>query len=160
VHLHALHAVRGAGIHVPAAVLETARAYLEKEAAPTATAAAAVMTYGPGPYDSALARKWVKAAGARAVPEVGKSLRDDYLQFGHAQLAYFLGEGGYGKLFPESKPEERLTWGGYRKAAVAALLKAQNADGSWGEEGTGVHATALALMILQLEEAALPGPQR
>jgi hypothetical protein len=160
VHLHALHAVRGAGIHVPAAVLDTARAYLEKEAGPPATAAAAVMTSGRGPFDSALAQKWVKAAGARAVPEVGKSLRDDYLHFGHAQLAYFLGDVGYGKLFPESRPEDRLTWGGYRKAAVAALLKAQNADGSWGDEGTRVYATALALMILQLEEAALPGPQR
>jgi len=62
--------------------------------------------------------------------------------------------------FRNPKPDERFTWSGYRKTAFAALLKAQNADGSWGDAANGVHATALYLAIFQLPENALSVAQR
>jgi hypothetical protein len=162
VQLQALRAVRNSGIAVPAAVLDRARDYLEKEVDPSTPsgAAAVAIVFGTGSYDAPLARKWLKAAPAPATLSEGKSLPDEYLNFGHAQLAYSLGDAGYEKLFPKSKPDERLTWSSYRKTAFAALLKAQAADGHWGDAANGIHATALYLAILQLPENALGVPQR
>ena len=69
-------------------------------------------------------------------------------------------DSGYSKIFPDSKPEDRLTWSKYRNDAVAWILKAQNKDGNWGKGAAQLPATALYLSILQMEDGALPMPQR
>jgi hypothetical protein len=160
--LDALRAAREAGVAVPADVLDRARVYLEKEVDPAspAGAAAAAVVFGAGPYEGPLAQKWLKIAPAPAVLGEGNPLRDEYLNFGHARLVYALGDSGYAKVFPKSKAAERWTWGAYRKAASAALLKAQAEDGRWGGSANTVHATALYLAILELPENALTVPLR
>jgi len=44
---------------------------------------------------------------------------------------YALGQDGYGKLYPDVRPEQRLTWLAYRKSATEYLAKAQKEDGGW-----------------------------
>ena len=96
------------------------------------------------------------------VPDLlaNKAADKGYLNYGHARLAFLLGESGYARLFPDAKPDERLTWSGFRKAAYQRLLRAQNDDGSWGERGDKIRTTALFLNILLLENRALPMTSR
>jgi hypothetical protein len=182
--LRGLLAARAAGIPVPKAVLDRGQGYLEKRVAagtPLAPAAAALVQ----PENPAL-RKWLASArtdgpsldSAMQIPPFkdrinlkGQERLDYYYKVGHdlmgrvllleqARLAYRLGEEGHAALLPDAKPEERLRWSEYRARAFPALLKAQQADGSWEDMVGPVQGTAVFLMILQMEGGALPAFQR
>ena len=74
---------------------------------------------------------------------------------------YVLGESGYARLFPESRPGERLQWSKYRKATFDNLVRSQANDGSWSGGHVGpVFITAVHLTIMQLDNATLPIYQR
>ena len=80
-------------------------------------------------------------------------------------VRHALGDTGYAKLFPDARPEDRLTWSKYRKATFDHLMRHQNADGSWSSSGQWgsvgpIYSTAIALTILQLDNAMLPIYQR
>jgi RNA polymerase sigma factor (sigma-70 family) len=162
---HALLAARGVGIDVPREPLAKARAYLEKNIAPPTPAAVAglVGSFTAGEHNTPTAKKWLKGAGklAPVLDPKGKPLPDQDLNvYRFALLAYLLDDDGYAKLFPESKPEDRITWGEYRKKVFEYLQKTQNADGSWDGTGGQVRATALYLTVLQLDYGAVPIYQR
>ncbi len=182
--VQALRAARNAGIVVPASVIDNARRYLKdstgarggviyslsmgrRDERPALAAAAVACGFSAGEYQSPLVKGWLKAC-KDTIPPIGVGSRmghDEYTHYYFAQVLYMLGDDGYAKLFPNSKPEDRLTWSKYRKETFPALIKAQNADGSWS--GTGrwgsvgpVYSTAVALTILQLDNGALPIYQR
>jgi len=64
-------------------------------------------------------------------------------------------------MFPNSKPEERLTWSKYRTGMFEFLANKQNKDGSWTGTPIGqVYTTSCYLTILQLDKGVLPIYQR
>ena len=86
---------------------------------------------------------------------------DEYVHYYVAEALYILGDKGYEKLFPSSKPSERLTWSKYRETMFDYLLSQQKQDGSWPPGGIGpIYATSCSLTILQLDNAALQIYQR
>jgi len=164
--LQALRASRHAGIHVPAALFDRAQTYLRKDIdgdTPQVQAWTALAgTFAAGEYDTPLARKWLRAAEQRppALGKGGKSFEGEYLNAYHAQVMYALGQDGYSKLYPDVRPEQRLTWLAYRKNAMEYLAKAQKEDGGWDHPLGSAYATAVYLTILQLDRAAVPIFQR
>jgi hypothetical protein len=178
VQLQSLRAARNAGIAVPKKVIDID--YLRKATTPggsfmyslsqpdqgerpALTAAALACMFTAGEYDSDLARKWIKLC-QQTIP-IGQLDRrighDEFTHYYYAQALYILGDGGYEKLFPGSKPAEQLTWSKYREAMFDALLARQSAEGSWGGSPIGpVYATACYLTILQLDNGALEIYQR
>jgi hypothetical protein len=67
---------------------------------------------------------------------------------------YVLGDNGYARMFPDSKPEDRLTWKKYRDVTFKYLASRQSGDGSWNTGHIGaVYTTACHLVILQLDKA-------
>lgn len=179
-----LRAARNAGIVVSKKVIENAQDYLKKcttprggiiyslahggafngAERPTLTASAVACMFSSGEYNSELAKKWLKFCQT-AIP-IDKSGRDsfghwEYTQYYYAQAIYVLGENGYAKLFPESKPAERLTWSKYREVTFDYIATRQANDGSWNLSGIGpVYSTACCLTILQLDNGTLPIYQR
>ena len=92
----------------------------------------------------------------------GRFGHDEYTHYYYAQAIYILGDDGYGKLFPDAEPSDRLTWSKYRKATFDNLrphARAPTAAGRGGHVGP-VFITAVHLTILQLDNAALPIYQR
>jgi RNA polymerase sigma factor (sigma-70 family) len=158
--LQGLRAARGAGIAVPKKALDSARAYLEKTIEPATPAATVglVGTFAAGEYDTPAVKKWLRSAtkSAPVLNPNAKAPADDLQLYALALVAYVLGDEGCAKLLPDSKPDERITWGGFRKAAFDYLIKTQKTDGSWGDEAGEVQATALFLAVLQLDYAVLP----
>jgi hypothetical protein len=146
--LRALTAVRSAGRPVPRALIAAGEQYLEKAVVPLAYATCC----------SPLAQKWLRGY-KRSAPD-GGGLLLEYYRLCWAQVAYALGEEGFAKLFPDSRAEDRITWSGLRAREFRRLLQAQNADGSWPEGFDQIANTAVNLMILQLENGALPIHQR
>ena len=123
-----------------------------------------LLRFSAGQYNGDLAKKWIKYCQT-AIP-IDKSGSDsfghwEYTHYYYAQAVYILGDDGYAKLFPQSKPENRLTWSKYREVTFAYLLSRQASDGSWtqGHIGT-VFTTACHLTILQLDNGTLPIYQR
>jgi hypothetical protein len=171
-----LRAARNAGIVVPQEAIKMAQKYLQDstnaqggviyslggggggEGRPALTAAAISCGFNSGDYNSPLVKKWFKFCQAH-VPFLGGGRfgHDEYTHYYYAQAIYILGEEGYAKLFPDSKPEERLTWSKYRKATFENLLRTQGSDGSWSGGHVGpVFITAVHLTILQLDNNTLP----
>jgi hypothetical protein len=183
--VQALRAARNAGIVVPKTIVDKAQTYLAKSTTDRGgviyslgrvgraavggerqalTAAAISCGFNSGEYSSPIVKKWIRFC-QQAIPPLGASGgrmgHDEYTHYYYAQALYILGDTGYAKLFPEARPEERLTWSKYRQATFDYLAKAQAADGSW--TGTGnwgyigpVYATAMYLTILQLDDGTLP----
>ncbi|MBY0521795.1 MAG: terpene cyclase/mutase family protein [Gemmataceae bacterium] len=183
--LQGLRAARNAGIVVPKKVIDEAVKYLEKCTTPRGgiiyslahggmaaagaerpplTAAGVACAFSSGQYDSAFAKKWLEFCRT-AIP-VDKSGRDsfghwEYTHYYYSQAIYILGDTGYAKLFPNSKPEDRLTWSKYREVVFDYLASRQGNDGSWTQGHIGaVFTTACHLTILQLDNATLPIYQR
>ncbi|HEV3142460.1 MAG TPA: protein kinase [Gemmataceae bacterium] len=171
--LQALRAARNAGIVVPRKLIDAD--YLRKCTTQNGAIvysisnrdggdrpALAAAALAAGEYDSDLARKWIKFCQQNIPLTMEKRLgHDEYMHYYFAEAIYILGDKGYEKLFPESKPEERLTWSKYRAAMFDYLLSRQNADGSWNIGPLGaVYSTACCLTILQLDNAAVPAYQR
>lgn len=178
--VQALRAARNAGIEVPTEAIKRSIAYLEQctntqggviysyggggggEGRPALTAAAISCGFSSGDYDSPLVKKWLKFC-QQHLSHLGNGRigHDEYTQYYWSQAIYILGDDGYGKLFPESDPKDRLTWSGYRKATFDYLARSQGADGSWSGGHVGpIYITAVHLAILQLDNATLPIYQR
>lgn len=164
--LQALRASRTAGIPVPVAPIDRAQTYLRKNVeagVPDGQIWAALAdTFAAGEYGSPPGKEWLRAAQQRppALGKGGKSFQGEYLNAYHAQVSYTLGQDGYARLFPDARPEQRLTWLDYRKSAVDHLARTQNSDGGWDHPLGSAYATAVYLSILQLDRGAVPVYQR
>ncbi|VTS05121.1 prenyltransferase/squalene oxidase repeat-containing protein [Tuwongella immobilis] len=175
--LQALRAARNAGIVVPKSIIDKSIKYLKDctttrggiiyslaHGAPVAgterpplTAAAVACSFSAGEYDSEYAKKWLLYC-KEAIPFArGRVAHDEYQSYYFAQAMYVLGDDRYGKLFPTSKPDDRLLWSKYKSAIFDHLIKTQSNDGSWTAGYIGpVYTTSVNLTILQLEKATLP----
>ncbi|MGE3804499.1 MAG: prenyltransferase/squalene oxidase repeat-containing protein [Gemmataceae bacterium] len=179
-----LRAARNAGIRVPKSIIDKAHDYLHKcttprggiiyslahgnafagAERPTLTAAGVACMFSAGEYTSEYGKKWLRFCQT-SIP-IDSSGRDsfghwEYTHYYYGQVLYTLGEDGYAKLFPESKPGDRLTWGKYRDVIFPYITSRQAADGSWNLSGIGqVYSTACCLTILQLDRNVLPIYQR
>src|SRR5438552_118937 len=151
--VQALRAARNAGIVVPKSVIDKSQEYLKNCTTgrggviyslqsggggerPPLTAAAVACIFSAGEYNSPLPKQWL-AYCKTAIP-IDKSGRDsfghwEYTHYYYAQALYTLGENGYARLFPDSRPADRLTWGKYREVIFDYLAARQNADGSWAQ---------------------------
>ncbi len=182
--VQALRAARDVGIPVPKQVVDRAHEYLKKcttarggviyslahgsafngAERPPLTAAAIACLFSAGEYQSDYARRWLRYC-KDAIP-IDRSGRDsfghwEYTHYYYAQALYTLGDEGYAKLFPESRPSERLTWSKYRDVVFDYIASRQAADGSWNQGHIGpVFTTACHLTILQLDRGVLPIYQR
>jgi hypothetical protein len=183
--LQALRAAKSAGIAVPKAVIDKARAYLEQATTvrgsvvyslsstggtpraswhdcPSLTPVAIVSLFSAGDYSSPLARRWI--ASCRTNIHVGGEAPEtkiwSFTHYYYAQVIYSLGDDGYARLFPNSRPDERLTWTNYRTAVFDYLASCQKADGSWENAYPPLALTASNLGILQLDNSAVPIYQR
>jgi hypothetical protein len=179
--LQALRACRNAGIVVPKSIIDKAMKYLKdsttprnsiiyslsmgpREGTPALVAAALAGSFSSGEYRSDLARRWLGFCQAN-IPLDGPGFphHEEYTHYYYAQALYALGEDGYAKLFPDSRPEERLTWSKYRTAKFPQIIRAQQEDGSWNTHSFNlgpVYASSMYLSILQLDLGTLPFYQR
>jgi hypothetical protein len=125
---------------------------------PPLTAAALACMLTAGDYDSELARKWLKFCQQHIplnAPDV-RAGHDEYAHLHYAQALYILGDKGYEKLFPGSKPVEQLTWAKYRATVFDSLLARQSDDGGWNTGPLGpVYSTICWLTVLQLDDGRL-----
>jgi hypothetical protein len=181
--VQALRAAKNAGILVPKSVIDKAMKYLENSTTegggviyslaqsggrafgggqPALTAAAIACGFSAGEYNSPLPKKWIKFCHAHIpIANMQRFGHDEYTHYYYAQALYVLGDEGYGKLFPESREADRLTWGKYRKAMFDHLVKNQSGDGSWNGGYIGaIFATTAYLTIMQLDNSTLPIYQR
>jgi hypothetical protein len=183
--VQALRAARNAGIVVPKGIIDKAQKYLQNSTTPRGgviyslsqgggramggeraplTAAAISCGFSSGEYDSEYPKKWIKFC-QDAIP-IDKSGRDsfghwEYTHYYYAQAIYVLGDTGYAKLFPDSKPPHQLTWSKYRDVIFDYIASRQGADGSWNSGHIGpVYTTSCYLAILQLDNSTLPIYQR
>jgi hypothetical protein len=191
--LHGLRAARLAGVVAARAPFEAGRRYLEKATTarggviyslaysatpsggtaaagserPALTAGAIVAAFEPRDYDKPVVKKWLKYChSVLPAPGTRRALgHDAYTFYYYSQAVHCLGD-RWEKLFPDSRPAERLTWAKYRTALYDTLHKSQAADGSWsGSDWTArgigpVYVTALHLTVLQLDNATVPLFQR
>jgi len=179
--VQALRAARNAGIVVPKETINKAQEYLEKcttprggviyrlahgQAAnggerPPLTAAAIACMFSAGQYDSPTAKKWLNFCKTAIAIGAGRMGHDEYTHYYWAQVLYILGENGYAKIYPESKPDDRLTWSKYKKEMFKHLANTQGRDGSWQGSYVGpIFSTTVYLTILQLDNSTLPIYQR
>jgi hypothetical protein len=178
--VQALRAARNAGIVVPREAIKNARKYLEQSTnasggviyslaggggdagRPALTAAAISCGFSSGDYNSPLVKKWFKfCQGHLSAGGGGLGRHDEYTHYYYAQSMYMLGDEGWAKLFPDSRPGDRLSWSKYRKETFENLVRSQGGDGSWSGGHVGpVFITAVHLCILQLDNATLPIYQR
>ncbi|HEX3150639.1 MAG TPA: protein kinase [Gemmataceae bacterium] len=173
VQLQALRAARNAGIAVPRGLLDASFlrkctgpnggvvysiTYADRSERPPLTAAA----LSASEFDSDLAKKWWKACQKELPLSNRKRLgHDEFTHYYYAQAIYQLGENGFVRLFPESKPDERLTWSKYKDAMFDGMIAQQGPDGGWNGPLLGkAYGTACYLTILQLDNAAVPIYQR
>jgi squalene cyclase len=175
--VQALRAARNAGISVPKSIVDKAREYLKNCTTerggviyslqhggrgggerPPLTAAAIACMFSAGEYNSPLAKQWIKYCQQYIPVGQGRTgQHDEYTHYYYAQAVYILGEDKYAKLFPDSKPDERLTWTKYRKAMYDQLVRTQNGDGSWTGAYVGqIFCTSVYLAVLQLDKGTLP----
>lgn len=180
--MQGLRAARNAGIVVPKSVIDNATKYLEKCTTPRGgiiyslanggafnggerpplTAAAISCGFSAGEYNNPLVKKWIEYCRT-AIPfgGIGRVGHDEYLHYYYAQAMYILGDRGYERLFPNSKPEDRLTWSKYKEKMFKHIADSQARDGSWTGGYIGpIFATAVYLTILQLDNGTLPIYQR
>lgn len=172
--IQALRAAQQAGIDVPKETLQRGLAYLEKNTSPQGgvnyssgmrsserpdvTVAALACAFPAGEYGAEAPRKWLKRFASNPA---------DGTTFGllhGAQVIHGLGDDGYAKLFGQ----DTLKWSSYKErycdqliggARPSPKLPAQKNDGSWPARGDGheaVCATAVSLIILQLDNEAVP----
>lgn len=174
--MQGLRAIRNAGIAVPKDAIERGMKYLKDstndqggviyslggggggDGRPALTAAAIACGMSAGDYNSPLVKKWFKFTQGHVGGLGGARFgHDEYTHYYLAQAIYMLGENGYAKLFPDSKPDDRLRWSVYRKNNFETFLRTQQADGSWtGGQVGPVFITGVYLTIMQLDNAVLP----
>src|SRR5438067_8147738 len=158
--LQGIRAAKNAGIVVPKSIIDKAVKYLAdcttdrggviyslSSGGPVAggerppiTAAAVCCSFSAGGYTDPNAKKWIQFC-QNSIP-IDKSGRDsfghwEYTHYYYSQAIYIMGENGYAKLFPDSKPAERLTWSKYRDTIFDYIATRQSNDGSWNLSGIG-----------------------
>ncbi len=179
--VQALRACRNSGIVVPKETINKVHKYLSDcttkrggliyslqsgggDERPTITVAAIASMFSTGEYESELAKRWIKfVKPVVPIDTVGQDQfgHSEYTQYYYGQVIYTLGEDGYGKLFPESRADDRLQWSKYKKAFFEFLKRTQNKDGSWRGTPIGpVWTSSCYLTILQLDQGTLPIYQR
>jgi hypothetical protein len=179
--VQALRACRNAGILVPRPAIDKVHEYLRKCTTanggmiyslasggggerPTITVAAIASMFSTGEYNSDLAKRWLKFVQPQIpLDTVGGEQygHSEYTMYYYAQVIYTLGEDGYSRLFPGSRPSERLTWSKYKKQFFEYLVRQQNAEGSWTGTPIGkVYTTCCYLTVMQLDNGVLPIYQR
>jgi hypothetical protein len=182
--VQALRAARNAGIVVPKQAIDKVHEYLNKctknsggmiyslasdptasgQERPTITVAAIASMFSTGEYDSKLAKRWIEFVKPQVPIDAAGSDQfghSEYTHYYYGQVIYCLGEDGYAKLFPNSKPADRLTWSKYKGTFFEFLEKRQNKEGSWSGTAIGqVWTTCCYLTILQLDKGTLPIYQR
>ncbi len=177
--VQALRAARNAGIIVPKETVDKARDYLKKCTTASGgvqysihgggdslalTSAAIACGFSSGEYESPTVKLWIKYCQRPLKEGAGGGRRighDEYTYYYLSQSIYMLGEHGYAKLFPDSRPESRLTWSDYRKTRFDQIVRSQTGDGSWNSGYIGpIFATSVYLTILQLDKGTLPIYQR
>ncbi len=179
--VQALRAARNAGIVVPKSAIDKVHEYLKKCTTdrggliyslasggggerPTITVAAIASMFSTGEYDSKLAKRWIEFVKPQVPTDAAGSDQfghSEYTHYYYGQVIYCLGEDGYAKLFPDSKPGDRLTWSKYKETFFEFLARRQNKDGSWSGTAIGqVWTTSCYLTILQLDKGTLPIYQR
>ncbi|MFN4260331.1 MAG: prenyltransferase/squalene oxidase repeat-containing protein [Gemmataceae bacterium] len=180
--VQALRAARNAGIVVPKSIIDKAQDYLKNSTTPRGgviyslahgrvaanggerpalTVAAISCSFGFGEYDSPLAKRWL--AYCRDFIQIGPNRmgHDEYMHYYYSQALYILGDDGFAKLFPDTKPENQLTWSKYREAMFDHLVSRQSNNGSFTGGHIGpIYTTAIYLTILQLDKGVLPIYQR
>jgi hypothetical protein len=171
--IQGIRAVQLAGIDVPKATLDKARAYLAKITSqrgglcygsgstserPGLTAAALACALQPGDYGGDLGKKWLKYSeqtilgGGRLLG--GQAGYQVYHLLHSAQVMHGLGETRYAELFGKGN---EIKWSTYRKRCFGQLAGSQQADGSWSIAAFGpAFATAVHLIALQLDGDAVP----
>jgi hypothetical protein len=124
---------------------------------PNLTAAALVGSFSAGQYDSDLVKKWLKyCTNYLTIGNGALSDPDGYDCYYYAQALHMLGDDGFERLFPASRPEERVTWSKYKKHGVEPLIASQGKDGSWDRRNNKLLLTTVNLTILQLDATSLP----
>jgi hypothetical protein len=186
--MQGIRACRDAGIPVPKEISKKGYDYLRRSTTPDGgvvyslgrgglgapagggrpalTAAAIACFFAAGEYKDENVKKWFKFCersvwpGNAANPGFGGRLgHDEYTHFYYAPSIYFLGEEGWGKLYP-GDTNKNITWKKYRDNYLANIAKAQGGDGSWPQGGGWsvgpVFSTAVYCTILQLDNNCLP----
>ncbi len=177
--LQGLRAARNAGIVVPKSIIDNSTEYLRKCTTPRGgviynlgpgqvaqaggecqaiTAAAVACAFSSGQYDDKYAKMWLKYC-KQAIYGTGGlgGGHDDYQSYYFSQAVYVLGDDRYGKLFPDEKKENWMTWSQYREVIYGHYKRTQTTDGSWpGNYAGPMLGTTMALTILQLEKSTLP----
>lgn len=185
--LQALMAARKAGFAVPRDAVRKATAYLVRATnrdggvryslAPGAvapgdtsgyvlvtTGAATALLMSDGPRPDELAR-WVQNAGSASAQETA-NIRSGgayaMLQpFQMARAAFMLGERGHRKHDVGVTDDKLVRWSVYRDPLYKVLKATQNKDGSWPDPyTTAPYTTAMALVVLQLDNEYLPAFSR
>jgi hypothetical protein len=124
---------------------------------PNLTAAAPVGSFSAGQYDSDLVKKWLKFCTYNiAIGNEGMMDPDGSGRYYYAQALHVLGDDGYGRLFPDSGPQDRVTWSKYKRLAVDPLVSGQGKDGSWDGRNGKLLQTTVNLTLLQLDSTSLP----
>jgi len=154
----ALRAARNAGIKVPKEVIERAIEYVKKSAnddgsfrymlhqgsgkSYALTAAGLTTLYGAGEYDS---------------PEIGAGLK--YLEAANPEnfSHYFYGHYYAAQAMYQAGGD---TWRKWHAKVAAELLRKQRPDGSWSGEIGDAYCTAMACVVLQVDNCYLPIFQR
>jgi hypothetical protein len=175
--MQGLRAARNAGIVVPKGTIDNAVKYLEKCTTPRGgviynyhpgaaqagsecipiTAAAVACSFSAGGYDNAYAKKWLKFCKDAIYLKGRINGHDEYQSYYFGQAVYVLGDDRYGKLFPEEKKENWMTWTEYKKNMFEHYRSTQSSEGSWSGGYAGPElATGFALCVLQLEKGTLP----
>ena len=180
--LQALFAARKAGFTVPQKALDRGVAYLVKatnrdggvigsisggavplgnDGVPISTASAAaglLMTAGQRPTTLP---SWVKNANATSAQQLRFLLAGGYYpmlqQLQMARMSFSLGELGHRKLDADVREADLVKWSTHRAVLFKTLKELQKKDGSWLDPNFGgTYATAIALVILQLDNEYLP----
>ncbi len=177
--LQGLFAARKAGIAVPPKLTDAATNYLVKATnaaggvfpraidanfpgagtgqVQLTSGSAATLLMHDGLRPDAL-RRWV----ANLKPNIGLRLTrvnsaSAFTNLQIARAAFALGENGHARLDPNALVTDLVRWSSYRAVAYGALKTEQSADGSWPDTLNGpAHSTAIALIILQLENDYVP----
>lgn len=184
--LQALFAARKAGFAVPKTVTDKAVQYLTKatnreggiiysiyggvtpqgnDGQPQITAAAAAgLLMFDGMRPEVLPR-WIGNANTASL-RLMAGVRNTgsyglFQQYQMARACFALGERGHSKMDPELLEKDLVKWSVYRAKLFKEIKNAQSKDGSWPDIYFGpVYSTAMALVILQLDNDYLPAFSR
>jgi hypothetical protein len=107
-------------------------------------------------------KRFVAVPQGAAIP--AREQLNSYLfqsQLAYARLVYALGDTGHQALDAKAKETDLLKWTPHREKLSRFLLATQMPNGSWADRFIGPsHNTALALIMLQLDNNYLPAFSR